>query len=152
MNNAVMFSSGTDEWETPQAFFDALNEEFDFDLDVAATPFNKKCDAWLGPGAEDEDALVVTWAPCICWCNPPYSRGLQGKFVAKAASERVLGATTVMLLPARTDTLAFHSYIYDKRTWQPREGVEIRLLKGRLKFGGAANSAPFPSMVVIFRP
>ena len=49
-----------------------------------------------------------------------------------------------MLIPARTDTKAFHEYIYRK--------AEIRFVKGRLKFGNAQNSAPFPSMVVVFRP
>ena len=49
------------------------------------------------------------------------------------------------LLPARTDTRWFHRHIYEN----PR--AEIRFVKGRLKFGGAANSAPFPSMIVIFR-
>lgn len=50
--------------------------------------------------------------------------------------------TVVMLIPARTDTKWFHEYIYKK--------AEIRFIKGRLKFGDSKNSAPFPSMVVIF--
>lgn len=49
-----------------------------------------------------------------------------------------------MLLPARTDTKWFHEYILEP-------GHEVRFIKGRLKFGGSKNSAPFPSMVVIFR-
>ena len=53
------------------------------------------------------------------------------------------GAVVVMLLPARTDTKWFHDYIYGK--------AEIRFVRGRLRFGGAANPAPFPSMVVVFR-
>ena len=48
-----------------------------------------------------------------------------------------------MLIPARTDTRAFHDYIYNK--------AEIRFIRGRLKFGGSKNAAPFPSMIVIFR-
>lgn len=48
-----------------------------------------------------------------------------------------------MLIPARTDTKAFHQYIYGK--------AEIRFVKGRIKFGDSKNSAPFPSMIVIFR-
>ena len=52
------------------------------------------------------------------------------------------GGTAVMLIPARTDTKAFHDYIYGK--------AEIRFIRGRLRFGGSKNSAPFPSMVVIF--
>jgi site-specific DNA-methyltransferase (adenine-specific) len=89
--------------------------------------------------------------PCG-WLNPPYSRGLCGQFIAKAAEERSKGFLTVMLLPARTDTKAFHAHIYDSSKWQARECVEIRLLPGRLKFGGCKDSAPFPSMVVVFRP
>jgi phage N-6-adenine-methyltransferase len=145
MNNTLMFSSATDEWATPEAFFDLMHREFRFTLDVAATYDNAKCPLFLS------DSLGVEWDG-VCWCNPPYSRGLQGKFIAKAADERLRGVTTVMLLPARTDTKAFHAHIYDATRWHAREGVEIRFIPGRLKFGGAANSAPFPSMVVIFRP
>ena len=47
-----------------------------------------------------------------------------------------------MLIPARTDTRAFHDYIYGK--------AEIRFIKGRLKYGGI-GVAPFPSMIVIFK-
>lgn len=164
MNNAVMFSSATDEWETPQAFFDTLDLEFGFWLDAAASAENHKCETWLGPTHDHpgfRDGLAVSWADSMkwadvrnraVWVNPPYSRGLQGKFIAKAAEERRKGCTVVMLLPARTDTKAFHAHIYDASKWQPREGIEIRFIPGRLKFGGAANSAPFPSMVVVFRP
>ena len=49
----------------------------------------------------------------------------------------------MMLIPARTDTKAFHEYIYGK--------AEIRFIKGRLKFGGSKNSAPFPSMVIVYQ-
>ncbi len=162
MNAAVLFSSATDEWATPQAFFDALDVEFGyFAVDAAAREGNCLCSAYFGPDNRHyPDALAVDWAgfidrllkPGPVWCNPPYSRGLQGKFIAKAAAERLRGVLTVMLLPVRTDTKAFHAHIYDANKWAPRPGVEIRFIPGRLKFGGAANSAPFPSMVVIFRP
>jgi site-specific DNA-methyltransferase (adenine-specific) len=160
MNNALLFSSATDEWETPQAFFDGLDREFGFGLDVAASRENKKCECYFGLDADalKPDGLAADWfaytesGEHAAWMNPPYSRGRQGHFIAKAARERRRGVLTVALLPARTDTKAFHENIYDAATWQAREGIEIRLLKGRLKFGGAANSAPFPSMVVIFRP
>jgi phage N-6-adenine-methyltransferase len=156
MNAAVLFSSATDEWATPQDFYEGLRVEFDLWVDAAATKENAKSLWFFGPGSLfGEDGLMADWTYFGCprvWCNPPYSRGLQGKFIAKAAQERERGVLTVMLLPARTDTKAFHRYIYDASTWAPRPGVEIRLIPGRLKFGGAANSAPFPSMVVIFRP
>jgi phage N-6-adenine-methyltransferase len=153
MNNALMFSSKSDEWATPQDTFDAMHREFQFDVDLAASQENTKCEEFY---SIEKSALAAHWAEDfpdgIGWCNPPYSRGLQGKFIEKAAAERLNGFTTVMLLPARTDTRAFHTHIYDETTWSARKGVEIRFLRGRLKFGGAKDSAPFPSMIVVFRP
>lgn len=136
MNKDLMFSSATDLWETPQSFFDALNTEFEFGLDVCALPENAKCKKYYTP---EDNGLLQPWKG-VCWCNPPYGREI-GKWVQKAA-ESVKDATTVMLLPARTDTKWFHRYIYGK--------AEIRFIEGRLKFGEAKNSAPFPSMVVVF--
>lgn len=149
MNTTVMFSSKSDEWATPQALFDQLHAEFDFEIDLAATIDNRKCEHWW---SLDDDALTWPWHAHFDrgWLNPPYS--IAGKFIAKAAEERRQGFLTVMLLPARTDTKAFHQHIYDATTWQARPGVEIRFLPGRLKFGGSANSAPFASMIVVFRP
>jgi site-specific DNA-methyltransferase (adenine-specific) len=157
VNRAVLFSSASDEWETPQDLFDRLDDEFTLWIDVAATHKNKKRPDYFGPNSPiSSDGLLANWAQfgslSRCWCNPPYSRGLQAKFIAKAAEERRKGVLTVMLLPARTDTKAFHTHIYDAECWQARPGVEIRFLPGRLKFGGAENSAPFPSMIVVFRP
>jgi site-specific DNA-methyltransferase (adenine-specific) len=151
MNNALMFSSKSDEWSTPQATFDALHAEFDFQIDLAASAENAKCSGFY---SKDMDSLAQAWHVVAArgWLNPPYSRGLCGKFIAKAAEERRKGFLTVMLLPARTDTKAFHAHIYDAALWQPRIGVEIRFLPGRLKFGGCKDAVPFPSMVVVFRP
>jgi phage N-6-adenine-methyltransferase len=161
MNTAVLFSSAKDDWQTPPELFAQLDAEFGFDVDVAANNSNALKDQYLGPdrGRPDRvDALAVSWdypmnvaGRAVCWCNPPYSRGLQAKFIAKAASEREKGVTTVMLLPARTDTKAFHTYVWNAETHQPREGVEVRFLPGRIKFVGAQHGAPFPSMIVVFR-
>lgn len=77
------------------------------------------------------------------FCNPPYGKELP-LWVKKAYEESMKPNTkVVMLIPARTDTRYFHEYIYHK-------AKEIRFLKGRLKFGNSKNSAPFPSMVVVF--
>lgn len=138
MNKGVMFSSKTDLWATPQEFFDKLNEEFQFTLDVAAIPENAKCKNFYTP---DNDGLNQRWFGTV-WCNPPYGRQI-ARWVEKAYKSFLEGATVVMLLPSRTDTLWFHKYILGK--------AEIRFVKGRLKFGGGQNSAPFPSMVVIFK-
>lgn len=136
--HASMYSSNTDMWETPKEFFDALNKEFSFSLDVCATKENAKCENYFSP---EQDGLSHEWTGTV-WCNPPYGRGVV-KWVRKASESARNGATVVMLLPARTDTKWFHEYIYGK--------AEIRFIRGRLKFGKAKNSAPFPSMVAVFR-
>lgn len=141
MNKEVMFSSATDNWETPQDFFDKLNAEFHFDLDVCADEINHKCDKYY---TKQQDGLTMPWKG-IVWCNPPYGREIWS-WVRKALFASVGGATVVMLIPARTDTKWFHDYIYK------RDNVEVRFVKGRLKFGNSKNSAPFPSMVVVFKP
>lgn len=135
MNRDAMFSSRTDMWETPAAFFRALDAEFRFTVDVCAVPENAKCKVFYTP---EQDGLKQEWRGTV-WCNPPYGREI-GKWVKKAAKAE---CTVVMLLPARTDTAWFHDYIYGH--------AEIRFVRGRLKFGKCKNSAPFPSMVVIFR-
>ena len=140
MNTDVMFSSTTDNWSTPQDFFDKLNDEFHFTLDVCADENNHKCEHYY---TKEIDGLSRPWIGTI-WCNPPYGRKI-GEWVRRALFASVAGNTVVMLLPARTDTKWFHDYIYNK------SNTEIRFIKGRLKFGGCKNSAPFPSMVVIFR-
>ena len=141
MNTELMFSSKTDLWETPQDLFDKLNKEFHFALDVCATPENAKCEEFY---TKEQDGLKQPWKGTV-WCNPPYGRQI-GEWVRRAFLASVSGSTVVMLLPARTDTKWFHDYIYR------RNNVEIRFIRGRLKFGGNKNSAPFPSMVVVFMP
>ena len=138
MNTTVMFSSASDLWETPQDFFNELDAEFHFTTDVCATPENAKCEYFFTP---EVDGLSMAWVG-RCWMNPPYGKEI-GKWVKKASDEVKRGVPLVVcLLPARTDTRWFHDYIYGK--------AQIRFIRGRLKFGGSKNSAPFPSMVVIF--
>lgn len=143
--NKVLLSSKKMDWCTPQAFFDALDSEFHFALDAAATAENAKCKRFFTP---EIDALSRSWdVGGAVFCNPPYGRTL-GKWVAKAYKEYVrTGGTIVLLIPARTDTSYFHDYILGK--------AEIRYLRGRLKFedehGNAKDAAPFPSMIVIYR-
>lgn len=135
MNADLMFSSKTDLWETPQDLFDKYNAIYNFETDVCALPENAKCKKYFTP---EIDGLKQEWKG-VCWCNPPYGREI-GKWVEKAVNSF---ATVVMLLPARTDTKWFHNFClpYGK----------IEFIKGRLKFGNAKNSAPFPSMIVIFK-
>ena len=139
MNTDVMFSSKTDLWETPQEFFDALDAEFHFTLDACALSENAKCARYYTP---EQDGLSQPWTGVV-WCNPPYGHNI-GQWVRRGLFACAAGNTVVMLLPARTDTRWFHDYILGR--------AEIRFVRGRLKFGGSKNSAPFPSMVVVFQP
>lgn len=136
----MMFSSAKDMWATPQSFFDELNNEFHFTLDPCATKTNAKCNKFY---TIDEDGLQQDWEGEFVFCNPPYGKMIS-QWVRKCSQESKKPNTTVVaLLPARTDTRYFHDYIYGK-------AKEIRFIKGRLKFGDSKNSAPFPSMVVVF--
>jgi len=137
-----MFSSKTDQWATPQDFFDKLNDEFHFTLDPCADETNHKCEKYF---TKEDDGLIQCWRGETVFCNPPYGREICN-WVKRCYMHSVVDCgIAVMLIPARTDTKWFHEYVYNK------PNVEIRFIKGRLKFGGSKNSAPFPSMVVVFR-
>ena len=138
--NKVIFSSKDDIWSTPQTFFNQLNEEFQFTLDACASPENAKCKLYFTP---ETDGLVQDWSGHTVFVNPPYGKKIT-EWVEKCYIEsRKENTKVVMLIPARTDTIYFHRFIY-------KNAREIRFIKGRLKFGNASNSALFPSMVVIF--
>ena len=107
MNTDVMFSSKTDAWATPKAFFRELDEEFHFNLDPCADEFNHKCDRYF---TVKENGLSQDWGGSSVFCNPPYGREI-GKWVEKAY-----------------------------RTNQEHGNLVV-----------SKNSAPFPSMVVIYK-
>lgn len=138
MNSSVMFSSASDNWVTPKRLFDDLNAVFNFDLDAAASDDNAKCQKYFTIA---ENGLAQSWHGNV-WLNPPYGRKI-GAWVKKAYDEVMWGgaSSVVLLLPARTDTTWYHDYC--------SKGI-VLFLRGRLKFGNAKNSAPFPSMIVIF--
>lgn len=133
----TLMSHKSDEWETPRELFDELDKEFDFDLDVCATSQNTQCVRFFDMS---DDGLVQDWGNATVWCNPPYSN-----IKAWAAKCSKHNGIAVMLLPARTDTLWFHDYCYNK------PNSEVRFIKGRLRFSGTSKDATFPSMLVIFR-
>lgn len=144
MNNALLSSKNMC-WCTPQNFFAELDHEFHFNLDPASTDENAKCQKHFTPA---DDGLKQDWGGHCVFCNPPYGKEI-GKWVRKGYEEsRNPGTTVVMLIPARTDTTYFHDWIFGKAD-------EIRFLRGRLKFtdedGNAAQSAPFPSVVVVWK-
>ena len=139
MNNEIHFSSKTDLHATPQEFFNGLNTEFRFNLDPCAIAENAKCKVYF---TAENDGLKQDWKQATVFMNPPYGREIK-RWMKKAYESSLQGATVVCLVPARTDTHWWHNYAMKG---------EVRLLRGRLKFGDAKNSAPFPSAVVVFRP
>jgi phage N-6-adenine-methyltransferase len=143
-----MRTSLDDTWTTPKDFFDEINKEFDFGLDAAALQASTLVpDNWYGPDHPDtsrRDGLARAWHTDTdkpIWLNPPYGRVIKN-WMEKAYQEAWVGATVVCLVPARTDTAWWHESCIMH---------EVRFIRGRLKFGGSKNSAPFPSALVVMR-
>lgn len=130
------YSVKTIEWETPQDFFDALNQKFKFTLDVCANKRNTKCKKYY---SKRDDGLSKKWRG-TCWMNPPYGRQI-GKWMQKAYESARDGATVVCLVPARTDARWWHDFAMKGK---------ITFIRGRLKFGGSKWNAPFPNAVITF--
>lgn len=129
--NKVMFSSAHDNWSTPKDVYDALDKEFNFNDDPC--PLG-------GTGGLDRE-----WGTSV-FVNPPYSeikKWVQYAYWQANDPLTKIKRTVVMLIPSRTDTRYWHDYVMKAK--------EIRFIKGRLKFGGSKNSAPFPSAVVVFQ-
>jgi site-specific DNA-methyltransferase (adenine-specific) len=134
------------EWGTPDAIYRALDQEFDFTLDAAASPANAKHVRYV---LKDTDALRIPWTGHRVFCNPPYGRQLAAWMEKGRHEAEENGTTSVFLVPARTGTRWFHAIVL-------RHASEIRFIQGRLSYtlGAASRSgrAPFDSMVVVFRP
>jgi phage N-6-adenine-methyltransferase len=114
--------------------------EFGFTLDVCASDRTAKCARYFTPAV---DGLAQDWGHEVCYANPPYGLILR-RWVQKSYESAKTGATVVMLLPVRSDTVWWHTYVLPY--------AEIRYLEKRLKFGGSPHNAPFPCVLVIFRP
>lgn len=149
--NKALFSKGYQEYVTPKWLFKQLDDEFHLELDPCTTKDNPLNTTYFF--TKEENGLTKNWSDyhANVYVNPPYHSRNIINWIKKADYESSLGPTVVMLLPARTDTRWFHEYLYKR----PR--VEIRFLRGRLKFDGyektqARNTAPFPSMLTIFYP
>lgn len=135
----TLFSRQSDEWSTPKDFYNKIDAEFHFTLDPCATEENHKTETYF---TIKDNGLSKSWGGYSVFCNPPYST--INEWVRKAYEESFNPDTCVVLLiPARTDTKWFHDYILNR--------AEVRFIRGRLRFGESKNSAPFPSMLVIFR-
>lgn len=132
----IHFSSETDNWSTPQDFYDKLNAKFDFTLDPCASDSNHKADKFY---TAEDDGLSKSWDGERVFMNPPYGRQI-GAWMKKASEANAL---VVCLVPARVDTKWWHEFVV-------AGGGQVYFIKGRIKFGDSGNSAPFPSAIVIF--
>jgi site-specific DNA-methyltransferase (adenine-specific) len=139
--STALYSSRSEEWATPPDFFAALDAEFGFTLDPCATPDNAKCRRFYTAA---QDGLIQDWGRHSVFCNPPYGRTMSA-WARKCYEASCAGALIVLLAHARTDTRWFHDWVYGKAD-------EIRLIRGRLRFGDGRQSAPFPSLVAVYRP
>ena len=134
----VMFSSNSFSWGTPESFFKRLDNEFKFTLDPCATKETAKCARFF---TEEDDGLSQDWGGHSVFMNPPYGRDI-GDWIKKAYEESSKpGTVVVCLTPSRTDTKYWHEYCM--------KSDKISFVRGRLKFGGSTNSAPFPSAVIL---
>ena len=137
----VLFSSKSDEWATPQWLFDKLNKTHNFTLDPASDGTNNKCAKHY---TQAQNGLSQSWSGETVFINPPYSKTYD--WVSKAYHEAFSsGTTSILLVPARMDSKWFHEFCFD-----PFVCKSITFIRGRLKFGGSKNSAPFPSMIIEF--
>lgn len=140
-----MTEKASDLWQTPAWLFQELDQEFKFDYDVCANENNalKPCKG---------DYFKVEYKDCVCFMNPPYSS--PARFVERALKLRHKGVTTVCLLKADTGTKLF-SLVWDREQNNPKSGIEVRFLEGRIKFNhpnpdkNKGWTGTFPSMVVI---
>ena len=138
MINPSLYSSKSDEWETPPELFAKLDAVFHFDLDPCATDANHKCERYF---TKEQDGLAQHWwGSESVFINPPYSQ--IDKWVEKAWGLATCSRIVVLLIPSRTDTRWFQDYA--------PMATAIYFIKGRVKFVGGNASAPFPSMVVVF--
>lgn len=143
MVDRVLHCNQTDEWETPQHLFDFINNDYrPFTLDPCATKENAKCDDYF---TKLDDGLSLPWYGSV-FVNPPYSE--VSDWLAKAVHECKKGNVDniVLLIGARTDTNYWYNYIWTGPVW------DITFIRGRLKFGGSNNPAPFPSCLVYMKP
>ena len=150
MGNWNLKQNSHSEWWTPPELFQALDDEFFFDLDAAATAENSLCSRYITP---EEDALITPWDGACVWCNPPYGRGHDGtaslltSFIKRGYEQsQEQQNEVIMLLPAYTDPKYWSEYVM--------RAHEVRFLKGRLQFlenGKKKMSARFPSVVVHFK-
>ena len=118
----AFLSTGNDEWATPSYIYRQVLELGMFD----------PC-----PLRGEIDGLSIEWEESN-FVNPPYSK--LRKWVYKSIEEAKKGKAVVLLIPARTETIAFRA-LWDY-------GARFQFITGRLDYNDCGHGAPFPSMLV----
>lgn len=148
LEHGALKPAHSDEWSVPRQVFDPLNEQHDFTVDAAASPDNTKCECFW---SREDNGLEQDWTGERVWCAPP--RREASAWVEKAAVSECL---TVMVLPADTGSKWFHRYVWEEEASQPKQDVLVRILPDKIKASTDSKDrippAPFPAMVVTFKP
>lgn len=130
-----------DMWATPDYIYLPLHAEFGFTLDPCCTIETAKCERFF---TEIENGLHQDWAGHTAFVNPPYSRFNIDKWVKKCYEEgRKPNTAVVALLPVSTSAEWFHKYVWGK--------AELRFVRRRIRFVGAPFTAPFSSVIAIYK-
>ncbi len=138
--STILTKKGDPVQSTPAWLYRELDAEFEFQLDVCASPDNAKCESYF---TEADDGLAQAWGERACWMNPPFNGA--GVWIERAwYAAKDEGATVVCILPVWSDLSWWHRFVL--------LADEIRFIRGRVKFGNWKNAAPFPLCVVVFRP
>jgi DNA N-6-adenine-methyltransferase (Dam) len=158
---AVLWSSAETEYGTPEYIWQPVVDALSLEYDAAAShenhvlPVYSTMDGtwtkhWSTPSRRGtsegtKNGLEAAWS-LGTWCNPPYGRGITEQWCRKAALEVKSGRCPMaaLLLPSRTDTDWYHRWVVPYAT--------VYQLMGRIKFIGAKDSAPFPSIIAVYSP
>lgn len=169
---AILHSSKRSDWRTPPELYAALDAEFDFGLDVAATEANSLCDTWLGPDQDPpwHDAREVDWhtLTSAAFMNPPYCKGDKNAdppiepmpiepWIEKAWEESLSGCTVVGVVPFSPQTSWFKQYVFGQAQVETHAAHELRILPHRVSFvnpdtGVAGANANVNTCIVVWKP
>lgn len=136
----ALLSSKSEEWGTPGYVFAPLHDKFEFTLDAAASDTNALLPKFW---TKKDDGLSQSWKGERVWLNPPYGRGITKKWAEKCAIESTTrGTLVVALLPFRPGSEWFRTWVIPY--------ADLYVYRGRIKFEGATDSAPFDSCLAIY--
>lgn len=141
------FSSARSEWNTPPEIIQLTLRLFDgvIDLDPCSDAEGDEANVPARTHyTERTNGLIPPWTGKV-YMNPPYGRVIAAwvrKFVHSYNYSSISMTEGIALVPARTDTAWFRIF----------RDFPVCFIRGRLRFSGMNNSAPFPSAVFYVGP